>query len=116
VQGRVRFIAPSVRKQTRDAIVEAVVANPGHDLRPGMFVTATLALGEQTLPAVPQAAVRADGTLRHVFVAPSGRLEDRLVQVGEPRQGMVPVVSGVKAGERVVAEVTPELRDGARVK
>ena len=50
-----------------------------------MFVTARLALGEQALPAVPAKAVRADGTLRHVFVAGGGRLEDRLVQAGEPR-------------------------------
>jgi membrane fusion protein (multidrug efflux system) len=116
VHGRVRFIAPSVRKQTRDAVVEAEVANSNHDLRPGMFVTAMLALGEQTLPAVPQSAVRAEGTLQHVFLAPSGRLEDRLVQVAEPRAGMVPIISGLKAGERVVVDVTPEMRDGARVK
>src|SRR5256885_1754661 len=51
IHGRVRYIGPAVRRQTRDAVVEAVVENPGHDLRPGMFVTASLALGTQTLPA-----------------------------------------------------------------
>ncbi len=81
-----------------------------------MFVTARLALGEQSLPAVPAAAVRADGTLRHVFVDVSGRLEDRLVQAGEALGGQMPIVSGLKAGEQVVAELTPDVRDGARVK
>jgi membrane fusion protein (multidrug efflux system) len=116
VRGRIRYVGPSVRKQTRDAVVEAVVDNAGHDLRPGMFVTAELALGEQTLPAVPEAAVRADGTLRHVFLVTNGRLEDRLVQVGETHQGLVPVVSGLKAGDRVVTDLSAEMRDGARVK
>jgi membrane fusion protein (multidrug efflux system) len=116
VHGRVRYVGPAVRKQTRDAVVEAVVDNAGHDLRPGMFVTAELAMGEQTLPAIPETAVRAEGTLRHVYTVQAGRLEDRLVQVGEARQGMVPVVNGLKAGENVVAELTPEVRDGARVK
>jgi membrane fusion protein (multidrug efflux system) len=115
-QGRIRYIGPSVRRQTRDAIIEAVVENAGHDLRPGMFVTAKLALGVQSLPAVPETAVRADGTLRHVFVAEGGRLEDRLVQAAEPRNGQVPILSGLKAGEPVVADLTPDLRDGARVK
>ena len=78
-----------------------------------MFVTARLALGEQTLPAVPATAVRGEGTLRHVFVAEGGRLEDRLVQAGERPGGEVPIVSGLKAGEQVVAELTPEVRDGA---
>jgi membrane fusion protein (multidrug efflux system) len=114
--GTVRYVGPSVRKQTRDAIIEAAVQNAGHDLRPGMFVTARLALGEQTLPAVPVSAVRVDGTARHVFVVTEQkRVEDRLVQVADTQRGLVPIVSGVKAGEQVVIDVTPELRDGARV-
>ena len=114
--GKIRYVGPSVRRQSRDAIVEAVFANETHELRPGMFVTARLALGEQVLPAVPSKAVRADGALRHVFVAAGGRLEDRLVQAGEPLEGQVPIVSGIRAGEQVVAELTPDVRDGAKVK
>jgi membrane fusion protein, multidrug efflux system len=114
--GKIRYVGPSVRRQSRDAIVEAVFTNETHELRPGMFVTARLALGEQSLPTVPAKAVRADGTLKHVFVATGGRLEDRLVQAGEPLDGAVPIVSGVKTGEQVVAELTPDVRDGAKVK
>ena len=114
--GKIRYVGPSVRKQSRDAVVEAVFANDAHELRPGMFVTARLAVGEQELPAIPATAVRNDGTLRHVYVAVSGRLEDRLIQAGEKMGSQVPVVSGLKAGDQVVAELTPDVRDGARVK
>jgi membrane fusion protein (multidrug efflux system) len=114
-RGKIRYIGPSVRAQTRDAVVEAAIENPGHDLRPGMFVTAKVALGEQTLPAVPASAVRADGNLHHVFTVAEGRLEDHLVQVDDTRAGLVPVVSGIKAGDRVVVDVTAEMRDGAKV-
>ncbi len=114
--GKIRYVGPVVRQQSRDAIVEAVFDNDAHDLRPGMFVTARLPVGEQSLPAVPAGALRADGTLRHVYVAVGGRLEDRLVQAGEAQGGEVPIVSGLKAGEQVVAELTPDVRDGARVK
>jgi multidrug efflux pump subunit AcrA (membrane-fusion protein) len=37
--GKIRYVGPSVRKQSRDAVVEAVFSNDDHDLRPGMFVT-----------------------------------------------------------------------------
>ncbi len=114
--GKIRYVGPSVRRQSRDAVVEAVFANESHDLRPGMFVTARLAIGEQTLPSVPAKAVRSEGSLRHVFVAVGGRLEDRLVQAGEAQGSEVPIVSGLKAGEQVVAELTPDVRDGVRVK
>src|SRR5206468_13097928 len=33
--GKVRYVGPSVRKQSRDAVVEAVFPNDAHDLRPG---------------------------------------------------------------------------------
>ncbi len=113
--GKIRYVGPSVRATTRDAVVEAAIDNPGHDLRPGMFVTARLSLGEQTLLSVPASAVRTEGTLRHVFTVSGDRLEDRLVQVEETRGGLVPVVSGIKAGDRVVVDVTPEMRDGSKV-
>lgn len=115
--GRIRYIGPAVRQQTRDAVVEAVVDNPTRELRPGMFVTAELALGEQILPAVPRSAIRSDGTQHHVFVvAANQRLEERLVQVVEAAGPLVPIANGVKAGERLVGTITPEVRDGARTK
>jgi RND family efflux transporter MFP subunit len=114
-QGRVRYIGPAVRQQTRDAVVEAVVENPSHELRPGMFVTAELALGEQVLPAVPRSAVRLDGTERHLFVLTGDRLEERVVQVADTRGPDVAIVNGVKTGEKVVSVLTPEIRDGVRV-
>ena len=67
------------------------------------------------LSAVPAAAVRNEGTLHHVFVVVGDHLEDRLVQVADTADGMVPILSGVKAGEKVAAEATPEMRDGAKV-
>jgi membrane fusion protein (multidrug efflux system) len=114
--GRVRYVGPAVRQQSRDAIVEAAVDNPGHDLRPGMFVTAEIALGEQTVPAVPRSALKIDGAQRHVFVATGGRLEERVVQVVDRPGNDVPVLVGVKAGEDVVAMLSAEVRDGARTK
>jgi membrane fusion protein (multidrug efflux system) len=114
--GHIKYIGPAVRQQSRDAIVEATVENAGHDLRPGMFVTARLALGEQTVPAVPKSAVKNDGTQRRLFVVAGDRLEERVVQTDDERGGLVPILNGIKAGEMVVASLTPEVRDGAHVK
>jgi membrane fusion protein (multidrug efflux system) len=114
--GHVKYIGPSVREQSRDAVVEATVDNPPPELRPGMFVTAQLALGEDVVPAVPKSAVRADGSQKRVFVVTNGRVEERIVQASEERGGIVPVLNGVKAGDLVVENLTSDVRDGARVK
>ena len=115
-EGKIRYVGPSVRQQTRDAVVEAVVENGAHALRPGMFVTAQIALGEQALPGIPAGAVRTEGAQHHVFVNVGGRLEDRLVQLGDTRDGFVAVVDGIKGGDSVVAQVSPDVRDGVRLK
>jgi membrane fusion protein (multidrug efflux system) len=114
-RGKLKFIGPSVRQQSRDAVVEAVLDHQAPELRPGMFVTAQIALGEQALPAVPHTAIRSDGLQRHLFVEVGGRLEDRLVQVGAPRGGDLPILNGVKLGERVADPAGPALHDGVRV-
>lgn len=136
--GTLRYVGPAVRRQSRDVVVEAIFKNEANQLKPGMFVTARLPLGEQKLPVVPAKAIRDDGNLKHVYVVVGDRLEDRLVQTGDvapagaaggaqaaggqaggaaaAAAGDVPVVSGIKPGERVVAELTADVRDGARVK
>jgi len=115
-KGKIRYIGPAVRAQTRDAVVEALVENPNHTLLPGMFVTAELALGEQPVAAVPATAIKTDGAQRHLFVAMGDRIEDRLVQAGDAHGGDLPILNGVKPGEMVVEKLTPDVRDGARVK
>ena len=117
--GRVRFVGATVRRATRDLLVEAVVPNAGERLRPGMFAVAEVKLGEVVLPVVPKSAVRSDeraGTDR-VFVVRDGRLEERLVHKGPAAAPTwSPSTPACAAGERVVTEATPALRDGLRVR
>jgi membrane fusion protein (multidrug efflux system) len=112
----VRYVGPAVRRQSRDLVVEAVVENPDRKLRPGMFVMAQLALGDAPLPVVPREAVRSEGSLHRVFAISGVDLEERLVQLGEERDGLVAVTSGLGKGDKVASRATPDLRDGLKVR
>jgi membrane fusion protein (multidrug efflux system) len=114
--GKVRYVGPSVRRQSRDLIVEAVVANPGRRLLPGMFATARLVLGQEPQPVVPAAACKRDGEVDRVYVVANGRAEERLVSLGAREADGFTVLSGLAAGERVIAPLVPGLRDGAKVR
>jgi membrane fusion protein (multidrug efflux system) len=116
-RGVVKYMSAAMRRQSRDLVVEAVVDNKGGKLRPGMFAVAHLKVGEQPLPVVPAAAVRQDSEMARVYVVHEGRLEEHLVQLGRPLadSGEVPILSGIKKGERVVAKITDEVRDGLKV-
>jgi membrane fusion protein, multidrug efflux system len=111
----VTYVGPALRRGTRDLVVEALVPNPGHKLLPGQFATVKLRLGDVALPVVPRTAVRTEGSESRIFVANEGKLEERLVQLGEAVGTTVGVLSGVRPGERVVATASAELRDGVKL-
>lgn len=114
-QGVVKYVGPAVREATRDLLIEAEVANKDRKLRPGMFAVAKVAAGDAQLAAVPTSAVRHGDQTESVFIIEDGRLQERIIQVGEKVDGNVSVLSGLKPGETVVARVTDKLQDGQRI-
>jgi membrane fusion protein (multidrug efflux system) len=115
VQPGLTVIGPSVRESTRDLVVEALVDNADKKLRPGMFATAHLLLPDQSLPVVPQAALKSDGTTTRAYVVNGGAIEERIVQPGPTRDGVVAILDGLKAGEVVVLSPDDKVRDGVPV-
>ncbi len=113
--GSVKYISPNLRESTRDLVIEAVVPNGDFKLKPGMFAVARIELGAKPHVVVPKASVVTDETSSHVYIVTSAQVQERLVQLGESAGDVVTVVDGVKAGEKVVVQPGPDVRDGAQV-
>ncbi len=113
---KVAFVGPSVRTATRDLVVEAIAPNVDRKLRPGMFASVKLQLADELRPAVPRSALRTDGSTSRLFAVVNGHLEERVVQVGPERDGLVAVLEGLKPGEQVVTQLTDAVRDGVPVR
>lgn len=111
---KIRWVGPQIRRASRDLVVEAVVDNADHALRPGMFATARLAVGDDEALVIPSAAIKKDGTTRRVFVLAGDKIEERVVQVGEAVGSDIVISGGVADGEKVVAPLLPNLRDGLK--
>jgi hypothetical protein len=65
---------------------------------------------------VPKTAVHSADGKSIVFVLNEDRVERRAVSVGLENGDQVELVSGVRAGERVVVDAPPTLKDGDRVR
>ncbi len=103
--GTVTQVQHQVDEATRTFPVRIRVNNLADTLHPGMFVEVAIQ-GRQTEDAllIPEDAVQRQGTELVVFVEEgSGRYERREVQTGVPQNGLIPVHSGLTAGERVVS-------------
>lgn len=105
VEGRVTFIYPTLRAETRSAQVRIELPNPGGRLKPAMFAQVELpAGGGQDLQlVVPNAAVIDSGTRRVVIIDQgAGRFEPREVKTGTRGDEFTVVTEGLKEGESVV--------------
>jgi cobalt-zinc-cadmium efflux system membrane fusion protein len=100
--GKVVFISPLLDKDTRSARVVAEIANSDGVWRPGSFVTAAIAIEEQSVQlAIPISAIQTIGGEQVVFVRTSEGFEKRPVVLARGDGRYAEVVSGLRAGETV---------------
>jgi RND family efflux transporter MFP subunit len=115
-EGKIRYVSPTLQADQRALTVEAVVANPGNELKPGLFATARIQQPKQTLAIlVPVSAVQTAAGTSRVWVVNGDRVEERVITIGQPLDSLVEVTSGLKAGERVATANGAQLADGMAV-
>lgn len=102
--GKITYIYPTLKPETRTVPVRIELANPGQLLKPAMFAQVELQVGAR-LPVltIPDSAVIDSGT-RHVVLVQlqEGRFEPREVKLGAHTDNYVEVRDGIKEGEQVV--------------
>jgi multidrug efflux system membrane fusion protein len=101
---------------TRQVEVLAWVKNPG-ELKPGFFAEVTLASETRRgALVVPESAVQASEKGFVTYVVEDGKARLRPIQIGlRTGSGQVEIVSGLRAGDVVVAEGSDRLSDGLPV-
>lgn len=104
--GRVSYIDPELRPETRTTRVRVELPNPGGDLRFGMFVDVRLDQpGASDVVVVPRTAIQTVGERHVIYVPVTGRpgaFVERAVRLGETGGADVAILDGVSAGEPVV--------------
>jgi Cu(I)/Ag(I) efflux system membrane fusion protein len=103
-EGRITYIYPTLKAETRSIPVRVEMANPGQKLKPAMFAQVEVSVGGR-LPVltVPDSALIDTGTRRLVLVqVKEGRFEPREVDIGGRGENYVEILKGVKDGEQVV--------------
>lgn len=114
VEGTVGEVVPSVDVASRAFLVKVDLPEGLVGLRPGMFARVAFRVGARPRLVVPTTATTSHGALDRVFAVDGDRVRLRMVTLGETQGPWTEVLSGLGAGERVVAAASPELRDGAR--
>jgi membrane fusion protein, copper/silver efflux system len=100
--GRISFVYPFHDPKTHTVKARVEMPNPGHMLKPDMFVNAIIRVPLVKGIVVPVTAVIDTGKRQVVWVEMTpGMFEPRDVQAGERIDDKVQILSGIKAGDKV---------------
>src|SRR5256714_1461832 len=103
-EGQVAIINPFLEQAKRTAKVRIDIPNPDFKLRPGMYSNVELGMDMGEGLVVPASAVMPTGSREIAFVDKGGgKLEPRIVQLGEQIGDHYEVKNGLAEGERVIA-------------
>ncbi|MFD1107799.1 efflux RND transporter periplasmic adaptor subunit [Pseudoroseomonas ludipueritiae] len=115
IAATVRAISPNVTLDSRLGTVH-VALPAGSGLRPGMFARAEVRAEASPGIIVPQEAVVFRNGAAAAFVLEGEQVRMRRLTTGMRREGMVEVLDGLAAGERVVRTGAGFLADGDHVR
>ena len=115
-EGRVSTIDARVDPGSRAVTVRADFDNADHALRPGMLLDVRLFRPERQALVIPEIAVVQVGRDSFVYRVKDDASVERVdVKTGTRRAGVVEIVDGLTAGERIVVDGTGKLRPGIRI-
>ena len=114
LDARISEIVPAVDAASRSFVVKIDLPADAA-LRSGLFGRALFGIGQRKVLTVPAAALVERGQLQSVFVAEEAAPATAWSPSAKRRDGQREVLSGLTAGETVVAPVPPDLTDGAQV-
>lgn len=114
--GTIATIDPVIDPATRAVRVRAILPNPDRMLKPGMLLTVSVVARQRQSLAVPELAVVGDGDERFLFVVDQRKAKRVKVETGIRQNGLVEILSGVRAGQQVVTDGVVKLTDGAPVR
>lgn len=116
--GRVREINPVVEEASRQATVKVDISN-AQGLKPGMFLRGAIVTDTAPSLTVPMAAVLPQGNNQATIyvIKADNKVEARAVTLGQLLTGdRVEILSGLSAGDRIVAKGAAYLGDGDKIR
>ncbi|MHC6217292.1 efflux RND transporter periplasmic adaptor subunit [Stenotrophomonas acidaminiphila] len=115
-EGVVSTIDARVDPGSRAVTVRADFSNPDHALRPGMLLDVRVFRPERKALVIPEIAVVQVGRDSYVFRVKGDATVERVdVKTGIRRSGVVEIMQGLEAGQRIVVDGTGKLRPGLRI-
>jgi len=106
-EGKISTISSMVDPNSHRMLVRSEINDPNHELRSGMFATFVIQTGDPVRsPAVPLSGLvrEGDGTMTAWVTTDRRRFTQRTVTIGDRKDGLRQILSGLQPGELVATD------------
>lgn len=115
VIGYVWLVSPTVDSQSRQGKVHIKIP-PGKGFLQGMFVSASMQGDLKRALTIPENAIQSDSDQLFIYRVVDGVCHKTWIKAGDHSNGMVEIVSGLKAGDQVVTDGVSLVNDNDKVR
>lgn len=115
LDGKVRLISPVVDQTSRLGAVHIIIDDKS-GAKAGMYANTEITIAETRGLALPQSAVTTDRKGSFARVVEGNVVKQVKLEIGIQDAGFVQILSGLKAGDQVVAKAGAFVRDGDQIR
>jgi membrane fusion protein (multidrug efflux system) len=117
IEGKIDFVAYKADQATKTFHVKVIIANPTHEIRPGMI--ARVAFLKRIIPdalTAPLFALVDKKGERLVFVEKDGVAHARSASIGVIEEDRIQITNGLEPGDHLIVTGQKEVEEGMRVR
>ena len=116
-KGKIDGVASRINAETRSILTRVKIDNPDNELIPGSLLEITLSTNKRDSLSIPDTSIILEGNKAYVYKVSKENIANRSeIQIGLRNDGKVEVISGLNAGDIIVAEGLKKVRPNGKIK
>ena len=115
--GKINFVSPIVKPETRTVEIKAEIPNPEYRFKPGMFMEVSIDFSttDDSLLLPRDAVLDIQNGVGHVFIVSDGKARQQTVKVGPAWGEKISILEGVADSTSIVVRGHQQLADGTKI-
>ena len=116
-EGIIQSVASRVDAQTRSILARAQIKNENSEIIPGSLLEVEILYNEKNALSAPDTSIMYEGNKKFIYkIVENNMLKKIEVKTGVREQGNIEILSGLIAGDKIIAEGLTKVRPGMKVK
>ena len=115
--GKIDTVASRIDAQTRSMLVRVKIRNENSEIIPGSLLEIEILYDEKDALSIPDTSIMYEGTKKFIYKIVEENIIKKIeIETGIRSTGNIEVLSGLKEGDKIVAEGLTKVRPNIKVK